>query len=83
MWKNHLAGARIQASFKLNGQEVKHFLVPVSLRKGYAHFPPPTPAALPRWAWSGWCLRANKGVLASHSLPGRQGSQRWAIMYNL
>ena len=24
----------------------------------------------------------NKGILALCSLPGRQGSQRWAIMYN-
>ena len=60
--KNHLAWVRSQASILEGEGAVKHFLVPVSPQRGWVHSF--LLGVIPRWAWSGCFLRANKGVLA-------------------
>ena len=66
---------------KRGGTKAKHFLVPVSLQRGGVNFSlllsfTGGPAQEVSW-------ELNPGILAECSLPGRQGSQRRAVMENL
>ena len=69
-----------QAAFTLKGPEIK-VLVPARLRRGCVNFFLLQPFTGRPGLEVSWEL--NKDIFASCSLPGRQGSQRWAIMCNL
>ena len=80
--KSHLAWVRMPASFILKEESVKSSI------SGFGQPPEGMCSFLPPCSHSQVGLASTfslslKGILASRSLPGRQGSHWWAIMYNL
>ena len=78
--KNHLPQVRTQASFIPKGEGVKSWFQPDS---GGVVFISPSPQSFTGGPGQDVSCELNKGILAYHSFSGRQGSQRWAIMYTL